>query len=370
MGKQWLQKQMPVLAMVSLQFMYASISVAVKAALAQDISPMVFLVYRQLVASLLLLTISFIAIRKRQSELTVGRKGFCLAFMSAFIGVTIYQSCYYQGLRLASATIASSLSNIIPAVTFLMAAAVGLEKVRPMSMRTMAKALGTILCLCGAIIMALFKGQSLLNVEFKTTTVTSFLRGAGENWGLGCLLLIASFSCWSAWLVMQVPICRKHLDPLSLSTWMSILSTMQLAILTLFMEPYRKWKINSGITLPLCLYTGLGSAVSYCVQSWCISIRGPLFSAMFSPLSTVITTIGASIFIHEKLYIGSLAGSAAVIGGLYIVLWGKAADEQINKNDYPHKSNDVKITISTENSHEICVSNLKEPLIQSLDGRN
>lgn len=48
----------------------------------------------------------------------------------------------------------------------------------------------------------------------------------------------------------------------------------------------------------------IGSGVSYYIQSWSISRRGPLFSAMFSPLMTVIVTILACLFLHEELYIG------------------------------------------------------------------
>ncbi|MQM05022.1 hypothetical protein Taro_037833 [Colocasia esculenta] len=48
----------------------------------------------------------------------------------------------------------------------------------------------------------------------------------------------------------------------------------------------------------------VGSGVTVWVQAWCISRRGPLFSAMFNPLCTVITTISAFILLHEELHIG------------------------------------------------------------------
>ncbi|KAH9603277.1 hypothetical protein KSS87_001152 [Heliosperma pusillum] len=56
------------------------------------------------------------------------------------------------------------------------------------------------------------------------------------------------------------------------------------------------------------------------------TMGGPLFSAMFNPLCTVITTVFACVFLHEQLYIGSLLGGVTVIIGLYVVLWGKGKE--------------------------------------------
>jgi hypothetical protein len=46
-----------------------------------------------------------------------------------------------------------------------------------------------------------------------------------------------------------------------------------------------------------------GSGVFY-LQSWCISVRGPLYSAMFTPLCTVVTTSLSAAILHEELHIG------------------------------------------------------------------
>ncbi|KAL5061434.1 hypothetical protein RYX36_023171, partial [Vicia faba] len=48
----------------------------------------------------------------------------------------------------------------------------------------------------------------------------------------------------------------------------------------------------------------MGSAVTFYLQAWCISRRGPFFSAMFSPLLTLIVTILATLRLHEEIYIG------------------------------------------------------------------
>lgn len=48
----------------------------------------------------------------------------------------------------------------------------------------------------------------------------------------------------------------------------------------------------------------VGSGISIFVQAWVIERRGPVFSAMFNPLNTVIVTIIASIFLQEQIYVG------------------------------------------------------------------
>ncbi|CAN6210767.1 unnamed protein product, partial [Urochloa humidicola] len=91
-------------------------------------------------------------------------------------------------------------------------------------------------------------------------------------------------------------------------------------------------------TLMLHLRRVFGSGVVFYLQSWCISMRGPLYSAMFTPLCTVLTTALSAIVLHEELHIGSLLGAVAVVAGLYVVLWGKAEDAR--KGRAPGQSKD------------------------------
>ncbi|KAF5725907.1 putative Nodulin MtN21 /EamA-like transporter family protein [Tripterygium wilfordii] len=112
---------------------------------------------------------------------------------------------------------------------------------------------------------------------------------------------------------------------------------------------------------------GIASVVSVLGQSWCISQRSPLFSATFTPLSTVIVAIMAAIFLHEQIYIGSLVGAIAVITGLYVVLWGRAEDIKVIKQEEadPEIQNDQRSTRqdpSCEPSQRNAVKDLKEPL--------
>ncbi|CAN1329576.1 WAT1-related protein At4g30420 [Linum perenne] len=168
---------------------------------------------------------------------------------------------------MASSSMGSATGNLVPGITFVMAVIFGLEKVNLRSVRSMAKIVGTILCVTGALTMALIKGPQLF--------LNNGLGGNEEDWLLGCCFLFASACCWSIWLILQ------------------------------------------GV---------VGSGIAFFVQAWCISQRGPLFSALFNPLCTVIVTVLASFLLDEKIYVGSLIGAIGVVVGLYAVLWGKSKD--------------------------------------------
>lgn len=201
----------------------------------------------------------------------------------------------------------------------------------------MAKILGTIICVGGAFCMAFSKGGKLLSTEFRPSK--EILDSLGDEWIAGCLFLMASTCCWSLWLILQVSSC---LDPLSLSVWMCFLATLQSAIFIIIFKPgLDAWKITSYIELFACLFAGIfGSGVTFSLQAWSVSARGPLFSALFNPLSTIITNILSVLFLHEVLHLGSLVGAFVAVVGLYIVLWGKAKDQTTGSTTIPSMSDD------------------------------
>ncbi|RHN38579.1 hypothetical protein MtrunA17_Chr8g0334741 [Medicago truncatula] len=126
---------------------------------------------------------------------------------------------------------------------------------------------------------------------------------------------------------------------------MCLISTLQSSILTLFLEPdLNAWKINSllqfGCTL-YAVYVGImGSAFVFCLQAWCITKRGPLFSAI-------------------------LIGAIGVIIGLYTVLWGKAEDvkEMINSKLVVNETTEVTFSTNESCEKSSCKIDLEEHLL-------
>jgi hypothetical protein len=76
-----------------------------------------------------------------------------------------------------------------------------MEKVNIQSLRTVAKIVGTLICVGGAVSITLLKGPKLLNAQKLPSKSTL---GSDDNWLLGCLILLASTVAWSIWLILQV----------------------------------------------------------------------------------------------------------------------------------------------------------------------
>ncbi|KAA8522807.1 hypothetical protein F0562_009230 [Nyssa sinensis] len=92
----------PAMAMLGLQFTYAGVGLSTRAALLQGMSPRVFVVYRQAIATLVIAPIAY------------------------FTSVTINQNIYFEGVYLASSSMGSAMGNLAPAVTFVLASIIGL----------------------------------------------------------------------------------------------------------------------------------------------------------------------------------------------------------------------------------------------------
>ncbi|CAL5195235.1 unnamed protein product [Lathyrus oleraceus] len=309
---------LPIMVMVLIQFIYSGMTLWNRVALVEGMSPRVFVVYRHAFATIFLAPNAYLSSRRDSTSCSLNLRSFCLIFITSLIGITLNQNLFYEGLYLTSSSITSAMTNLVPAITFVIAAFAGMERVNIRSLRTIAKIFGTIICVSGAVSNTLLKGPKLLN---------SSLEG-DANWLLGCLFLFGSMVAWSAFLILQVPAYASHPNSLSLAAWMCLMATLQSLAVTLFLDPnLNAWKIISLFQFGCILYSGvIGSGVALYLQAWCISKRGPLFSAMFNPLLTLIVTILATLWLHEEIYIGSLIGAIGVIIGLYIVLWGKAKD--------------------------------------------
>ncbi|XBH92300.1 hypothetical protein VPH35_083454 [Triticum aestivum] len=312
----WAERHKPCVAMVLVQLFYSLVDMALKTAYGLGMRPIVFVAYRQGIAAAALLLASLAARGLTLRPMAVGSRTFALLFLASLARYgsipapcadTIHvdrccsatgQYFYFMGLQLASPSMARATTNLAPGITFAIAAVIGLEKVDLRSSRSIAKIVGTVVCLAGAMLMAFFKGPKLLG---------ALLLPATDDWVRGGIYLMGNAFCFSIWYILQVPVCKSYLDPLSLATWMCFLATLQCAVMAFFLEAnYMEiWKLASIWELPCILYGGVfASGANFFMQSWCISVKGPLYSAIFTPLSAVITTILATLVLHEELHIG------------------------------------------------------------------
>ncbi|KAA3476339.1 protein WALLS ARE THIN 1-like [Gossypium australe] len=321
------------MAMLALQFGYAGFHVVSRAALNMGVSKLVFPVYRNIIAFLLLLPFAYFLEKKDRPAITLN---FLLQFfLLALVGITANQGFYLLGLDNTSPTFASAIQNSVPAITFLMAALLRIEKVRLDRKDGISKVIGTALCVAGASVITLYQGPTIYSPRppLNRPTPPMFVSlgdANGKNWTLGCLFLIGHCLSWSGWLVLQAPVLKKYPARLSVTSYTCFFGLIQfLVIAAVFERDAQAWVFHSGGELFTILYAGVvASGIAFAVQIWCIDRGGPVFVAVYQPVQTLVVAIMSSVALGEEFYLGGIIGAVLIITGLYLVLWGKSEERK------------------------------------------
>ncbi|XP_027353713.1 protein WALLS ARE THIN 1-like [Abrus precatorius] len=355
-------------AMLALQFGYAGFHVVSRAALNMGISKLVFPVYRNIIAFLLLVPFAYFLEKKERPALTL--KLLLNFFLLALVGITANQGFYLLGLDNTSPTFASAIQNSVPAITFLMAAILRIEQVRLRRKDGIAKVAGTVFCVAGATVITLYKGPTIYSptpplnsneeVVFDFSTL-SLGDAKGKNWTLGCLYLIGHCLSWSGWLVLQAPVLKKYPARLSVTSYTCFFGLLQFLVIALIVErDSQAWIFQSGSEVFTIFYAGVvASGIAFAVQIWCIDRGGPVFVAVYQPVQTLVVAIMASIALGEEFYLGGIIGAVLIVVGLYLVLWGKSEEKKFAKEQ-------VAITSTPEHSNIRTASHAKTSLNQPL----
>ncbi|MED6205793.1 hypothetical protein PIB30_021079 [Stylosanthes scabra] len=350
----FLESSKPYFAMISLQFGYAGMNVITKLSLNQGMSHYVLVVYRHAFAAASIAPFAFMFERKGQPKITL--KVFMQLFILALLGPVIDQNFYYAGLKLTSPTFSCAMSNMLPAMTFVMAVICRMEKIDMKKVRCQAKVVGTLVTVAGAMLMTLYKGPIMELVWAKhreinhnttnSSSSTTINNGSSEkDWFLGCTFLIIATLAWASLFVLQAKAIETYKNhQLSLTTIICFIGTLQATAVTFVMEHNPSvWRIGWDMNLLAAAYAGIvTSSISYYVQGLVIKKKGPVFATAFSPLMMIIVAIMGSFILAEQIYLGGVVGSILIVIGLYSVLWGKHKEQIETKIMGHHDDNDMQ----------------------------
>ncbi|GFZ17488.1 nodulin MtN21 /EamA-like transporter family protein [Actinidia rufa] len=294
-----------------------------KAAMTKGMSHFVFVVYSDAIATLILLPSAFLLTRTNRPPLTFSI--LCKFFLLSLIGITVMQNFAFTGINYSSPTLASAMSNLIPAFTFLLAVIFRMEKLDMRSSRSVVKIIGTLVSISGALIVTLYKGSPIVSYQIQPS-----LLATESNWVLGGLFIaIASLSV-AIWNTSQAAILKGYPSEATIVAFYCLFGTVQCAAVTLIAEWNNPsaWKLGFDIELISVIYSAVfGSAVTFSVQIWCIHEKGPVFVAMFKPLSIAIAALLGVIFLGDTLYVGSVIGAIVIVVGFYGVIWAQSEEE-------------------------------------------
>ncbi|KAL3523380.1 hypothetical protein ACH5RR_016214 [Cinchona calisaya] len=329
MREMFIERNRPYIAMIFIQFVYAGMSLLSKAAVTEGMNPYIFVVFRQAFATIALAPFAFFIERKKSAPLSYIL--LCKIFFTSLCGITLSLNLYYFALNYVSATFATAFTNTIPAITFIIAVCLRIESVSIGQSHGIAKILGSAVGLLGALIFTFVKGPAMYAAIQNNISHYDSKSYSKEDWIKGSLLMLLANLTWSLWLIMQGFIIKEYPAKLRLTTLQIFFSCIMSAIWAVANErSIAAWKLGWNVNLLSVLYCGIiVTAITYWLQIWVVEIKGPVFTAMFSPLALVITAIFSVLLFKETLHWGSACGVMLLVIGLYSVLWGKHKEENI-----------------------------------------
>ncbi|XP_027338630.1 WAT1-related protein At1g68170-like [Abrus precatorius] len=284
------------------------------------------------------------------------------AFLCGLIGGALPQNLNMEALALTSVTFTTAITNLIPAITFIISLSIGLERLNLRTAGGKAKIIGTITGISGAMVLTFVKGPeiemlsfhvNLFNNRSRKSHVVHSHSASGFVTMLGALASVASNISYALWLIIQAKMSERYPCPYSSTALMSLMGAL-LSISFAFCldRDLSQWRLGWNVRLLTVAYAGIVvSGVMVAVISWCVRTRGPLFVSVFSPLMLVVVAFAGSTILDEKLYLGSIIGSVLIICGLYVVLWGKSKEMTKNQSipsESTHKSDTVEVVVKTQ----------------------
>ncbi|KAL8166773.1 hypothetical protein V2J09_008272 [Rumex salicifolius] len=331
--KRFVTKSLPFVAMMVVESVEAGLITLSKAAMSKGMSNFVFVVYYNALGTLFLFpsfSIHFFSAKRPPVTFALLSRFFLLGL----IGICLLQILAYAGINYSSPTLAAAIGNLIPAFTFILAVSMGMEKLDLSKLTSQAKSLGTIVAISGASVMTLYKGPPILTASdsLHMNRHLPLLAQKSSNWALGGLLLIITSLLSSTWNVLQTATAKEYPDQVIIVFFFSLFGTIQSGVASFFLERKpSKWKIHNNIEIIAILYAALAVTVfRNSVVTWCLHDKGPVYVAMYKPLSIVISAFMAYMFLGDSIYLGSLIGASAIAVGFYAVIWGQTKEKDTN----------------------------------------
>ncbi|XP_017697013.2 WAT1-related protein At1g21890-like [Phoenix dactylifera] len=326
----------PYLAMVFLQFGYAGMYVISVATLKQGMSHYVLVVYRNAIAAAFIAPFALWFERKARPKMTLCN--FLKIMALALLEPVLDQNFYYMGTKNTNASFSSAFYNILPAMTFVNAVLLRMEKIDIKKRRSQAKIAGTLVTLVGALLMILYKGP-VVDFVWTEGRRSHHNNNTGsqddKHWLEGVFMLLWSCFCWSAFFLLQSHTLKSYPAELSLTAWICVMGMVQSGAVGLVMEHTAKpWLIGFDLRLLTAAYSGIMcSGIAYFVQGIVMKERGPVFVTAFNPLCMIIVAILGSIILAEEITLGRVVGATIIVIGLYSLIWGKSKDHLAKSSD-------------------------------------
>ncbi|KAJ4839621.1 hypothetical protein Tsubulata_026013 [Turnera subulata] len=224
----------PFLAMVIVQVGFAGMNITSKLAMDSGMKPLVLVAYRQIFGTIAMVPFAYFFEWKTRPNISLPL--LFQIFLCSLTGITANQVFYFVGLQNSTPTIGCALTNVLPAVTFILAVLCRQEKVMIKKASGQAKLLGTAICVAGAMLLSFYHGHiinigsSSIHWKYADSTGSSDASTKSSSI-LGPMLIMASAAAWAIWFIIQAKVSLKFPAPYTCTLLMCIMGSIQCIVI-------------------------------------------------------------------------------------------------------------------------------------------
>lgn len=267
-----------------------------KVVINHGVQPIVYSSLRYCTGAALMVAITL----QREGSLRMARRDLTILLGVGLAGTVINQLAFVYSLKLAGVTTTALIMGVVPVLTALVAAAVGVEKLR------------RVFVFAG---IASFAGVALVAV------------GSGGPVGgniLGELLALTVAGSWAMYTVSVNPLTRRY-SALRIFTILMVEGAVLLPIVGSRQIARQSWSLPASIWALMVVSTVIPLVVGNVLWVWAVGKVGPSRASLFANLQPLFATVFAVLLATDSLTWIQAAGGLLI--GVAIAIARRPAPE-------------------------------------------